>query len=885
MSANIQKIFLSSTAEDLREHRQEIYKAITTDQRFKCIRFEDFGARSQSTVEVCRREVRHCDVVICLVGTRRGWEPEGSRDCRSITEMEFDWAKEFNLERLCFLASSDMQVRADIRDADALHARQLIFRDRVKGCGSPVVQNCDFDKPEAIATQVYRQLCFLFADREQASVDAAALDDAFRYLRLEEIDRVAANPTSFATPGVKEAIEKGRKRIHNNAEEHRKVGVELRYADVPQAIVAFKQSLDLVGDSAETWVLLGQLQYWSGRNDVAKRAFETAIEQSKAKCDLVNQLRATLGLAWVEPSPAASLVFADEALALAKLAQWPEGEARANITKAALALEESRDAEAELLLDKARDYYGATDQPLELGLIASNRANLHLRKGCNDAALAEAESAVTFCARVGLAAKSREQANLARVLEQLERPKEAERHYREALPLLERQGLAPAYCRATVNLALLMVRTAVTPVPAETLEEAEHLVEKCISLAEELGLSGAASNAHLVTDVILRLREESEETTLRRLAVLEKALAWARRADMTANIIEIEQSLAVLRNEQRKGLRPPPIVQRHYLHEVVVPKPLRLLRKHARVTEALVDRELEKLRTRFSTWQPTNQPIKTGDYFWLDGSILVHGSDGAKQILWGRELRRIVFALGDSRLPVEIESKLVGLTRGSELETRLPCPFILNGSEHTGLFGEAKLTVAEVVEISPSDDGKIFQALGISSEAELRRRIRDALQRDIENGSKQRLKRDLLDLLDKHNDFEPPPDLVEAELTALWHADLVDAHYRGLPPPDKNPTSANRRVRLGLAMTLLRSAAAYDEFHVTKGDVQSEIDRLVAEAPDDRKAETRAHYELPENRPAVLGPLVEDKVVDWLFSKASIGDEDIAPEELLKELE
>jgi hypothetical protein len=84
---------LSSTAKDLAEHREAVHKRLLQTGLFHCVRQEDFGAQNAGAVDFCRKKAQDADMVVGLIGLRRGWEPDGDNEKRSITEMEHDWVR------------------------------------------------------------------------------------------------------------------------------------------------------------------------------------------------------------------------------------------------------------------------------------------------------------------------------------------------------------------------------------------------------------------------------------------------------------------------------------------------------------------------------------------------------------------------------------------------------------------------------------------------------------------------------------------------------------------------------------------------------------------------------------------------------------------------
>jgi hypothetical protein len=150
--------FLSSTAKDLAEHRSAAHARLARSGQFHCIRQEDFGPQSATAIEVCRKKVLAADVFVGLIGQRRGWEPDGDPSQRSITEMEYDWAKDAGRRRYVWILPDNFPLPANMRDTDAEHARQQAFRTRLTADGALVVSQTGFGSPELLAADITQHL-------------------------------------------------------------------------------------------------------------------------------------------------------------------------------------------------------------------------------------------------------------------------------------------------------------------------------------------------------------------------------------------------------------------------------------------------------------------------------------------------------------------------------------------------------------------------------------------------------------------------------------------------------------------------------------------------------------------------------------------------------
>ena len=125
------KVFVSSTYEDLKAYRQ---KAIDVLNHYKCtiLAMEFFGSLSQDAETVCEKEIRECDIFIGIYAHRYGYVPEGKEI--SITQMEYELARDLGKTCLCFTAKKGTSWDPDLIDMENYPARKT-FWDKVQKDG------------------------------------------------------------------------------------------------------------------------------------------------------------------------------------------------------------------------------------------------------------------------------------------------------------------------------------------------------------------------------------------------------------------------------------------------------------------------------------------------------------------------------------------------------------------------------------------------------------------------------------------------------------------------------------------------------------------------------------------------------------------------------
>jgi hypothetical protein len=151
LSSAARNVFISSTALDLPEHRQQVVDA--------CLRMgmfpqglEHIPARDASATEASLNLVDNADIYVGLFGHRYGYVPAGG--VVSITEMEYNRAVERGIPRLIFMMSDDHLVKPSEVDMGARAEQLKRFKDRVQKERVVIF----FDSPADLRAQIIGSL-------------------------------------------------------------------------------------------------------------------------------------------------------------------------------------------------------------------------------------------------------------------------------------------------------------------------------------------------------------------------------------------------------------------------------------------------------------------------------------------------------------------------------------------------------------------------------------------------------------------------------------------------------------------------------------------------------------------------------------------------------
>jgi len=315
---------------------------------------------------------------------------------------------------------------------------------------------------------------------------------------------------------------------------------------------------------------------------------------------------------------------------------------------------------------------------------------------------------------------------------------------------------------------------------------------------------------------------------------------------------------------------------------------IKLERLKAPADEKQVDEMLTRIAEQFKDSKPVEEKRKSknGDIVVIDFVGTVDGEEfaGGKAEGYGLELGSGTFIPG-------FEDQVVGASVGDHIDVKVTFP-----DEYTetlaGKDAVFSVDVKELRETVPSEiNDDLAKKVGAENLDDLRKRAREQQEQEYANVSRMRLKRDLLDILDKDHSFELPEEMVEREFEAIWnqfehqrehHPDQIDEDDKGKSDDELKEQYreiASRRVRLGL---LLAEIGRINKIEVTSDELNR---ALVAEAQKYQGQEKEV-LEFYKNNPEAVqhlqSPILEEKVVDFILEMADVSDREVSLDELMK---
>jgi trigger factor len=306
------------------------------------------------------------------------------------------------------------------------------------------------------------------------------------------------------------------------------------------------------------------------------------------------------------------------------------------------------------------------------------------------------------------------------------------------------------------------------------------------------------------------------------------------------------------------------------------------------VAEADVDRTMLQLARANSTFTAKKGAAEEGDRVTIDyvGKLgdepFEGGADNGAQII-----------IGSKQFIPGFEDQLVGAKPGEKRVIKVTFPQDYGAKNLAGKEANFDVTVHEVWSPdSVAVDDELAQKLGLESVAKLREAVRRQLEGQNTPLIRQRVKRLLLDALDKMHKFEPPPTMVEQEFQSIWQQVLSDLESRNATFESDGTTEeaqrayyreiSDRRVRLGLVLAEIGERNRID---VTEAELQRALGDEIRRNPGREKEITEFYQSNPGAVTQLRAPLFEDKVIDFLMELVDVTDKPMTRQDLIELIE
>ena len=246
--------------------------------------------------------------------------------------------------------------------------------------------------------------------------------------------------------------------------------------------------------------------------------------------------------------------------------------------------------------------------------------------------------------------------------------------------------------------------------------------------------------------------------------------------------------------------------------------------------------------------------------------------------------------LGSGSFIPGFEDQLVGAKAGDKVDVKVKFPENYHAKDLAGKDSVFAVSVKEVREPKAVEiNDELAKSLGVESLEKLKENLTSRIKADYDNASKMKLKRHLLDALDKEYKFDVPNSLVEAEYKAIVEQYEQAKKYNQLDEEEKSKKEedllkeykdiAIRRVKLGL---LLSEVGQEAKVTIKPEDINAAIMNEAKKYPGQEQMVLDYYLKNKQAVEALKAPIFEEKIIDHVISIVKLNEKKVSVEELYR---
>ena len=313
---------------------------------------------------------------------------------------------------------------------------------------------------------------------------------------------------------------------------------------------------------------------------------------------------------------------------------------------------------------------------------------------------------------------------------------------------------------------------------------------------------------------------------------------------------------------------------------------LKIKRPVAEITDKEVDEQVEQIAESARPYEEKKGKAAKDDRITMnylgkiDGEAFEGGADNDAQLV-----------IGSGRFIPGFEDQLTGKAAGDETVVKVTFPDDYGAAHLAGKEAEFDVTVIKVEKAGKLEiNDELATQLGVENAEKLREAVRGQMESQYGSFTRAKVKRQILDELDEKTKMEMPEQMVEQEFNNIWGQMQSELERSGRTFEDEDTTEAKakkeyqklaeRRVRLGLVLADIGEKV---DIQVSEEEMQQAVFQQVQQYPGQEKEVIEYFKGNPDAVAGLRAPIYEDKVIDFIMTKAQVDDETVSKEDLMKE--
>lgn len=306
------------------------------------------------------------------------------------------------------------------------------------------------------------------------------------------------------------------------------------------------------------------------------------------------------------------------------------------------------------------------------------------------------------------------------------------------------------------------------------------------------------------------------------------------------------------------------------------------------------DKEVDDALGRIAKQRKASEPIKDDRATKKGDTVIIDfdgESNGKKHS--GMAATDYSLELGSNSFVPGFEDQLIGKKKGDDVEVNVTFPEGYPMKELAGQDALFKVKVKEIRETkSPEINDEFASTLGFEKLEDLKKALMEQAQKEYDMHSRQKVKKELLDILDENHKFDIPEKMADMEFQSIAHQMMGDHnhddhghdhdHAKNLTKEQEKEYRdiADRRVRLGIVLAEIGNK---QKVQISNEELQQAVVNEAKKYPGQEAQVFDYFKNNPQALEGLKAPIYEEKVVDYILENASVTDKKVSVEDLLKD--
>lgn len=257
------------------------------------------------------------------------------------------------------------------------------------------------------------------------------------------------------------------------------------------------------------------------------------------------------------------------------------------------------------------------------------------------------------------------------------------------------------------------------------------------------------------------------------------------------------------------------------------------------------------------------------------------------------EGENLQLVIGNAGFIPGFEEGITGAKKGESRDVKATFPEAYPVADLAGKEAVFAVTVKEVEKpVKAEINDEFAKSLGMEGLDQLKGLVTGQIKQELDQASRMKLKRELLDALETAHDFDLPPSLVEREFEGIWKQVTDGLEREGKTFADEGKTEdearaeyrkiAERRVRLGLVVGEIGDK---NKIEVSQDELRAALVEQARRFPGQEKEVYEYFQKTPGAIQEIRAPIFEDKVIDFVLELAKPAEKMVSRKELIESLE